>query len=111
MEILSDCIRTRLFQFNYTEHDSNLRLDLVADKQGSQNIKHTNRTSGSCNKVFLFFQGVAIADDDTLIKRDVNVYRSHVKITAYNSRGYKVRMKRQISFLLIYNCKSREKTS
>ena len=57
----------------------------------------------------LFFQGVAIADDDRLIKRDINVYRSQVKITAYNSRGYKVRIKNQISFLLIYNCKSREK--
>ena len=54
---------------------------------GNQNIKHINRASGSSNKVFLFFQGVAIADDDRLIKRDINVYRSQVKITAYNAHG------------------------
>ncbi|KAM7435395.1 hypothetical protein ABFA07_014669 [Porites harrisoni] len=33
--------------------------------------------------------GVATADDDRPNKRDINVYRSHVKITAYNSHGYK----------------------
>ena len=67
-----------------------MKTRFVDDKQymclkrfGSQNIKHINRASGSCNKVFLFFQGVAIADDDRRIKGDVNVYRSHVKIIAY----------------------------
>ena len=76
-----------------------MKTRFVDDKQymclkrfGSQNIKHINRASGSCNKVSLFFQGVAIADDDRRIKGDVNVYRSHVKIIAYNAHGHKVRI-------------------
>ena len=45
-------------------------------------------------------QGEAIANDDRLIKRDINVYRSHVKITAYNSHGYKVRIFLNLYFVL-----------
>ena len=47
-------------------------------------------------------QGEAIANDDRLIKRDINVYRSHVKITAYNSYGYKVRIFFNVIYILCF---------
>ena len=47
-------------------------------------------------------QGEAIANDDRLIKRDINVYRSQVKITAYNSHGYKVRIFFNVIYILCF---------
>ena len=36
----------------------------------------------------IFFQGAEVSSDEGLDKRDINVYRSQVKITGYNSHGH-----------------------
>ena len=55
-------LHTHLFQFNI-QNMIQMKTRFVDDKQymclkrfGSQNIKHINRASGSCNKVSLFFR-------------------------------------------------------
>ena len=41
----------------------------------------------------IFFQGAEVSSDEGLDKRDINVYRSHVKITGYNSHGHNSQVK------------------
>ena len=40
-----------------------------------------------------FFQGAEVSSDEGLDKRDINVYRSQVKITGYNSHGHNSQVK------------------
>ena len=41
----------------------------------------------------IFFQGAEVSSDEGLDKRDINVYRSQVKITGYNSHGHNSQVK------------------